>query len=155
MTIRRGAFTLLDFVRESNRIEGILREPTEAEIDAHERLLALEKLSVADIEEFVRVIAPGKPLRNRVGMNVRVGRHVAPPGGPNIQTELESILGWTNKKESPPAVVHQFYEQVHPFMDGNGRSGRALWLWMMGGIEHAPLGFLRPWYYQSLSEGRS
>jgi len=29
----------IDFIRESNRIEGILRDPTEDEIAAHERLL--------------------------------------------------------------------------------------------------------------------
>jgi Fic family protein len=36
-------------------------------------------------------------------------------------------------------------------MDGNGRSGRAIWLWQMlrqeGG---APLGFLHHFYYQTL-----
>lgn len=27
---------------------------------------------------------------------------------------------------------------------------RALWLWVMGGIENAPLGFLHTFYYQTL-----
>ena len=37
------------------------------------------------------VYAPGKPLRDRIGMNVRVGNHVAPSGGRNIQIELIGI----------------------------------------------------------------
>jgi hypothetical protein len=35
-----------------------------------------------------------------------------------------------------------------PTTDGNGRSGRALWLWCMRG--RAPLGFLHQFYYQTL-----
>ena len=38
-------FDLKDFVRESNRIEGIEREPTEAEIQASKVFLDLESLS--------------------------------------------------------------------------------------------------------------
>ena len=53
-------------------------------------------------------------------------------------------------EDASPFAVHVAYENLHPFMNGNGRSGRALWLWHMGGIEKVPLGFLRTWYYQSL-----
>ena len=47
--------------------------------------------------------------------------------------------------------THVRYELLHPFLDGNGRSGRALWLWLMG---QAPLGFLHTFYYQTLSAAR-
>ena len=39
-------------------------------------------------------------------------------------------------------------------MDGNGRSGRVLWLYNMGGIERVPLGFLHTFYYQALDASR-
>ncbi|MCZ6895070.1 MAG: hypothetical protein O7H40_13625 [Gammaproteobacteria bacterium] len=41
-------WTLEDFVRESNRIEGILRDPTEDEIASHKLLRALPKIAVSD-----------------------------------------------------------------------------------------------------------
>lgn len=149
-----GAFTLEDFVRESNRIEGILREPSPAEIEEHAVLLMQPQITVAILESFVAVVAPGKPLRTQKGMNVYVGDHHPPLGGPHIQPELQSILDSAYLRGASAFDTHMAYETLHPFMDGNGRSGRALWLHMMGGIERAPLGFLHHWYYQSLSNWR-
>lgn len=148
-------FSLEDFVRESNRIEGIHRKPTQLEMDAHAALLVMRDMNVGTLESFVGIVA-GKPLRRSPGMNVRVGSHIAPPGGPEIETALAHICGTIQQGEHEHHcyAVHQQYETLHPFMDGNGRSGRALWLWMMGGLDRAPLGFLHHWYYQSLSTSR-
>lgn len=150
---------LTAFVKESNRIEGILREPTKAEIEAHKTLLATSSgcLEEKSLVAFVAVVAPGKLLRVKIGMDVRVGSHIAPRGGPDISDRLIEIL--TSAAEGlDPYAVHQAYEQLHPFMDGNGRSGRALWLWQMkqyGNYDRAlALGFLHNWYYASLSHHR-
>jgi hypothetical protein len=144
----------LFFVRESNRIEGITRAPTKRELQAHLDLMVLDDLEVEDVEAFVKVVAPGKPLRRLVGMNVRVGNHIAPPGDPNIPGKLAGILARVGLHEDPHSV-HLAYETLHPFMDGNGRSGRAIWLWQMLRQREAfhalRMGFLHLFYYQTLS----
>ena len=160
--------TLMGFIRESNGIEGLHHEPTQAEVKAYTALLALPRVTVADLEEFVAAIQPDAELRRQEGQNVRVGSHIPSPGGPHIEKTLDVILIEANsvrEKLQPPKLykrlpvlsaysIHCKYESLHPFTDGNGRSGRVLWLWMMGGIENAPVGFLHHWYYQTLEASR-
>jgi len=140
------------FVRESNLIEGIDREPSETEIGATGEFLSFKALHVHHLEKLVHYFQLGARLRNQPGLNVRVGNHIPPDGGPDVEDALREILHNAASRLFSPYTVHHQYEALHPFTDGNGRSGRALWLWMMGG--QAPLGFLHHFYYQALEAGR-
>lgn len=148
---------LAEFIAESNRIEGIHRAPHGAEIDALEKFLALPKIGIADVECLVSVFQPGARLRETAGLNVRVGAHVAPPGGPQIHADLRVLLGAVSNGATSPFEAHVEYETLHPFTDGNGRSGRAVWAWHMvsRGDPMVRLGFLHAFYYQALQAQRT
>lgn len=65
---------------------------------------------------------------------VRVGNYL-PPKPEAVKQLTNELLDWWNKlssKWSPvisSAIVHHRFETIHPFGDGNGRTGRALALW--------------------------
>lgn len=154
----------MNFVRESNKIEGITRAVTPRELEAHRVLLSASSLAGSDMTRFVHETT-GAPMREFPGMNVRVGNHVPIAGGVKVQSGLAQLLmyinGATHEEAPTPYVAHCLYEKLHPFMDGNGRSGRALWLWMMERdtdraeiSRHRKLGFLHTFYYQALEHFR-
>ena len=147
--------SVMFFVEESNRIEGI-HVVKQSEVEATQRFLQIAELTTEDVCAIQAVYAPGMPLRDRIGMNVRVGNYVAPGGGRNIQVELIRILDRLNRSEpgryDNPWQQHVEFERLHPFMDGNGRTGRALWAWHMLrlGLDPFALPFLHRFYYQTL-----
>jgi hypothetical protein len=148
------SFSLRKFIKESNRIEGI-HKFTESEVKAAEHFLEQPKILVSHLNQFVWEIAKAK-LRDQVGMDVRVGNHVPISGGITVRTKLIALLQFMDDKLFTPYEVHLRYETLHPFMDGNGRSGRLLWLWCMSNrcqkVHNSS--FLHTWYYQSLDDER-
>jgi Fic family protein len=65
---------------------------------------------------------------------VQVGSHL-PPNPDDVSPLMFELLTWWNEqaRELSPilssAILHYRFEDIHPFADGNGRTGRALALW--------------------------
>ena len=94
---------------------------------AHEDVLRLHKIIAG------RVMEQGEAGRYRT-IRVRVGPYSPPP--PELVSGLMfELLEWWNKDSGSltpvlsSAIVHYQFEAIHPFADGNGRTGRALALW--------------------------
>ena len=103
-----------------------------------EKQAAKKRIANEDVLRLHRIVAgevmdQGDAGRYRA-MRVQVGEYVPPPPGevPGLMLEL---LEWWNDDApvlSPvlsSAIVHYRFEAIHPFADGNGRTGRALALW--------------------------
>jgi Fic family protein len=138
-----------ELVAESNSIEGIDRPPTEAEIREHERFVGLERVTISELQSFVKIYQPTARLRRFPGMDVQVGSYVPPKGGEHIMAQLQALLTDINAGLRS-WEAHIQYEKLHPFSDCNGRSGRAIWH-----FQNAPLGsygFLHAFYYETLKK---
>ena len=148
MTIYYG---IVPFLKESLAIESIHRAPTPEEVRATETFLATG-LSVASICVVQEVYAPNRPLRKSPGMNVRVGDYYPPTGGRKIVNLLRDLVADIDGG-GDPFRCHVRFESLHPFMDGNGRTGRILWAWNMQrkGLDPFSLPFLHRFYYQTLA----
>lgn len=103
-----------------------------------EKNAAKKKIGHADILELHRILAGEVMDQGEAGkyrmITVRVGQYRPPP--PDVVSGLMfELLEWWNtaaKKLSPvlsSAILHYRFEAIHPFADGNGRTGRALALW--------------------------
>lgn len=94
---------------------------------AHGDILKLHKIIAGD------VMGQGTAGRYRI-IRVRVG-HYSPPPPEEVSGLMFELLAWWNHEapKLPPAtssaIVHYRFEAIHPFADGNGRTGRALALW--------------------------
>jgi Fic family protein len=91
-----------------------------------------------DLFELHRILAGDVMDQGTAGsyrtIQVRVGNHF-PPAAMDVSGLMFELLEWWNKKsvEMSPvlssAILHYRFEDIHPFADGNGRTGRALALW--------------------------
>jgi Fic family protein len=103
-----------------------------------EKNAAKKTIRHADVLELHRILAgevmdQGEPGAYRT-IAVRVGNYLPPP--PDAVSGLMfELLEWWNEPAahlSPvlsSAILHYRFEAIHPFADGNGRTGRALALW--------------------------
>jgi Fic family protein len=135
---------------EVNQETGRKVRPSAAEILANidamqlsvERTANLEGLQPKDLLDIHRVLlerAPNSQIAGRfrtsqnwIGGNDYnpCGAAFVPPPPENVDRLLDDLCAFMNDDDLPPlvqaAIAHAQFETIHPFEDGNGRTGRAL-----------------------------
>lgn len=146
------------FCDESNRIEGETKHEY-SDVLALETILKAEKLTEAVLLEAHKQYAEKSELKpDERGayrkIQVYVGRYV-PPKPSEVQKLMDDYLLFYGTQMVDSYRAHCMFEQLHPFVDFNGRTGRALWLRLaiLEGYD-CSLGFLHKFYYQTLTAFR-
>ena len=104
---------------------------------AYDFMVSLAKeqsdLSLRDIKQIHSLVLNDMPEYRGVFRNHNVaisGSSYTPPDASQIQIQMEHLLEWYNKVTDDLfkkiAVLHLKFEQIHPFANGNGRTGRLL-----------------------------
>ena len=143
-----------------------LREHLEAtnHAQAYEYLVTLatqqEPITRGTILDLHRMIMTGiddSAGRFRTGAVYIRGARMTPPPASQVDRLIDSWLEWTNGPGldySPlvrATVAHHDFEAIHPFFDGNGRTGRLLLNLMLMRDGWPPALLLRSWRVRYLS----
>ena len=109
---------LTEFVRWSNLLAGIDREPTAAELGAHQGMIAVHTLRVENFLMFLKHVQNGATLRAESQL-VESPRFT-------MRGKLDWMITASRDELWPPDRLCHSLQQLRPFTDGNGRIIRAL-----------------------------
>lgn len=93
----------------------------------------LHKLCVQNIEGMVKEAGKYRMVQNYIVSEASRKPIYTPPPAQDVPALMKNLVDWiqqAEKEELSPfiiaAIAHYEFESIHPFVDGNGRTGRAL-----------------------------
>lgn len=106
---------------------------------ARTTIVAAESVGVEHLVKMQKALLPGelpkqdiRTVQNWIGGNSYspLGAEFVPPPPERVEEYLEDLVSYMNTATHSAlvqaAIIHAQFETIHPFIDGNGRVGRAL-----------------------------
>lgn len=93
---------------------------------------ALEDMKSLSLQAVRTIGMKTEPQKNSNGFRrcgVRVGPRICPPAT-EVQDRLKRLI--EIQKSMTPLEFYKEFEMIHPFVDGNGRTGKVLLNWLNG-----------------------
>jgi Fic family protein len=127
---RRASVEALEILANVDAMQFAIEETTEVERITPDEIAAIHRVLME--RSAPRIAGRVRDRQNWIGGNDYnpCGAEFVPPPPEVVAPLLEDLCGYCERSDLPPlvqaALVHAQFETIHPFADGNGRTGRAL-----------------------------
>ncbi len=98
-------------------------------------------------DDLLENVDPRKGYRTRDVRVLRMRFKSTP--GPYVFTDMKLLVKWYNENKNKlhpfalATIFHHKFEKIHPFYDGNGRTGRMLMNYILMSKDYPPLIYLK------------
>jgi Fic family protein len=140
--INKPTTSVIDFLRESNAIEGVYDDDSLQQAQyAWEYLISQEKITPSVVLKTHKILMLHQPLRPDEKGYFRMAQvWIGGKEGLHYSEIREAMKGWCERAnlqvahpgsriEEDIQAHHVLYENIHPFIDGNGGTGRMFMNW--------------------------
>jgi Fic family protein len=124
--------TALEVLANIDAMQLAVDAATHADVFTVHQITAIHARLLANAPSASRIAGTIRETQNWIGGNdyTPCGADFVPPPPEHVGPLLDDLCAAVNDETLPPlvqaALVHAQFETIHPFEDGNGRTGRAL-----------------------------